>query len=82
MGLESNYKYIQTFQNKIVSKIVNGSWYARNSYVHRNLGIPFVKEEKTTGKHEPRLREHTNAAQILGNQNKRRLKSTKQASGT
>lgn len=79
---DNNIKCIQTFQNKVLRNIVNAPWYVRNKDLHRDLGIPTVKEEikRLAGKHEARLHLHINAEalQLLDNQHHvRRLKRTK-----
>jgi hypothetical protein len=57
-------------------------WYARNSDIHRDLGVRMVTAEikKTAKKHEDRLHQHTNveAIQLLDNGTAvRRLKRLK-----
>ena len=79
---DSNIKIIQTFQNKVLREMVNAPWYIRNTDIHRDLGIPTVKEEikRVARKHEERLHLHENAEilQLLENQHLfRRLKRTK-----
>ena len=79
---DSNIKIIQSFQNKVLRSIVGAPWYVRNSDIHRDLGIPMVKEEikRYAGKHEARLHLHINAEalQLLDIHNQvRRLKRTK-----
>lgn len=79
---DCNINPIQTFQNKVLRNIVNAPWYVRNSDLHRDLGIPMVKDEikRFAGKHEARLHLHENAEvlQLLDNQHLvRRLKRTK-----
>jgi hypothetical protein len=68
---KSNIQSIQTFQNKVLRGIVNAPWYARNSDIHRDLGIKMVTAEikRTAKKHEHRLHQHTNveAIQLLDN---------------
>lgn len=79
---DSNIKIIQTFQNKAQRAMVNAPWHVRNADVHRDLGIPLIKEEikKFAKKHESRLHHHENveALQLLDNQHHiRRLKRAK-----
>lgn len=54
---------IQTFQNKVLRNIVNAPWYVRNTDIHRDLKIPFVRDEigKFARKHRDRLTQHVNA---------------------
>ena len=73
---------IQTFQNKMLRCAVNAPWYIRNSDLHRDLGIPTVREviKQTATKHETRLSQHENpeALQLLDNDHlTRRLKRKK-----
>lgn len=35
----------QAFQNKVMRNTVNASWYVFNSNLHRDLGIPTMKEK-------------------------------------
>lgn len=79
---KSNINKIQTFQNKVLRNIVGAPWYARNSDIHRDLGIKTVLEEikNFAQKHETRLHEHVNveAIQLLDNTELvRRLKRIK-----
>lgn len=74
-------KSIQTFQNKVIRNIVNCPWYVRNSDLHRDLKIPYVKDEiqNYANKHIERLFQHVNeeASIIARNQaNTRRLHRT------
>jgi hypothetical protein len=76
---KSNIQKIQKFQSKVLRGIVNVPWYARNSDIHRDLGIRMVNAEikRTAKKHEDRLHQRTNveAIQILDNERtERRLK--------
>ena len=62
--------------------MVNAPWYVRNNDLHRDLGIPMVKDEvkRLATKHQARLQEHVNAEipQLLDNQHLvRRLKRMK-----
>jgi hypothetical protein len=79
---KSNIKIIQQFQNKVLRGIINAPWYARNSDIHRALGVRMVTAEikRTAKKHEDRLHQHTNveAIQLLYNSRAvRRLKRLK-----
>jgi hypothetical protein len=70
------------FQNKVLTGIVNVLWYARNSDIHRDLGVRMVTAEikRTANKHEDLLHQHTNveAIQLLTNNRAvRRLKRLK-----
>ena len=62
--------------------MVNAPWYVRNIDIHRDLGIPIVKDEakRIASKHQARLQEHVNAEipQLLDNHHLlRRLKRKK-----
>lgn len=63
---------LQKFQNKVLRNIVNAPWYVRNSDIHRDLKIPFVKEviQKYARKHRERLSQHVNdeASRLIRNQ--------------
>lgn len=63
---------IQTFQNKVLRNVVNAPWYVRNSDIHRDLKVPFVKDEvrKCALRHRERLTNHVNveASQLTRNQ--------------
>ena len=79
---DSSIKVIQTFQNKVLRNVVNAPWYVRNNDIHRDLGIPMVKDEvkRLATKHQARLQEHVNAEipQLLDNLHLvRRLKRKK-----
>jgi hypothetical protein len=78
---KSNIQIIQ-FQNKVLRGIVNAPWYARNSDIHRDLGVRMVtaKIKRTAKKHEGRLHQHAvvEAIQLLDNSRAvRRLKRLK-----
>jgi hypothetical protein len=71
---ESNIQSIQTFQNKALRGTVNAPWHARNSGIHRDLGIRMVTAEI---KGIAKKHQHTNveAIQLLDNERTvRRLK--------
>jgi hypothetical protein len=53
---------IQQFQNTVLKGIVNAPWYARNSDIHRDLGVRIVTADikRTAKKHEDRLHQHAN----------------------
>lgn len=69
---EVHLNCIQTFQNKVIRNIVNAPWYVRNSDLHRDLKIPYVKDviRKYAVKHRERLFQHVNAeaSQLVRNQ--------------
>ena len=69
---DSSIKVIQTFQNKVLRNMVNAPWYVRNKDIHRDLGVPMVKDEakRIASKHHARLQVHVNAEipQLLDNQ--------------
>ena len=61
---------------------MDAPWYVRNADIHRDLGIPTIKEQlkRFAKKHEERLHLHENAEvlQLLDNQHVfQRLKRTK-----
>jgi uncharacterized protein YeeX (DUF496 family) len=79
---DSNIQVIQRFQKKVLKCIVNAPWYARNSGLHRDLGIETVTDiiAKFTKSHEKRLQDHINieASRFLNVNNiTRRLKRKK-----
>jgi competence CoiA-like predicted nuclease len=39
---KSNIQTMQQFQNTVLRGIVNAPWYARNSNIHRDLGVRMV----------------------------------------
>lgn len=59
---KSNIKIIQTFQNKVLRRMVNAPWYIRNSDLHRDLGIDTVDEiiTKYAIAHHTKLQSHKN----------------------
>lgn len=78
----SHIEVVQKWQNKVLRMIVDAPWYVRNSDLHRDLKIPFVKEEihRFAVKHEDRLHHHPNiqASSLLDvTHARRRLKRTK-----
>lgn len=79
---DTNLNNLQTFENKLLRSFVNAPWYIRNEDLHRDLGIPTVREEiqNFARKHRKRLLEHTNrtVAEILDETDLvRRLRRTK-----
>lgn len=79
---QANIKILQTFQNKVLRDIINAPWYIRNSDIHRDLNIDYVKDVIKTfaERHQQRLQQHVNieAKQLLDNTTCiRRLKRTK-----
>lgn len=79
---DSNLNSLQTFENKLLRSFVNAPWYVRNEDLHRDLGIPTVRDEikNFAIKHRKRLLEHTNRTmnEILDETNLvRRLRRTK-----
>jgi hypothetical protein len=78
----SNIQRMQKFQNKVLRRTVNATWYPRNSDIHTDLGIRTVTADinRTAKKHDDRLHQHTNveAIQLLDNERTvRRLKRLK-----
>lgn len=77
-----NIDVIQRYQNKTLRCITNAPWYARNSDIHRELGVETVSSiiAKYAVSHKNRLQHHINeeASRLLevGNLT-RRLKRTK-----
>jgi len=51
---------LQRYQSKILRQIVSAPFYISNASIHKNLGIPYVKEEiaKHIKKYIDRLRTH------------------------
>ena len=41
----SNIENIQRTQNKILSMITAAPWYVKNSNIHKDLKVPFIKDE-------------------------------------
>jgi len=41
----SNIEILQRYQSKILRQIVNPPFYISNGSIHKDLGIPYVKEE-------------------------------------
>ena len=79
---KSNLDYIQRFQNKVLRSIVKAPWYARNSDIHRELGVETIADiiVKYATSHEIRLLSHVNEEAVnLTNTEAmvRRLKRTK-----
>jgi len=75
----SNIEIIQRYQSKILRQIVNAPFYTSNASIHKDLGIPDVKEEiaKHIKKYIDRLRTHNNnlsLSLVNNNNNIRRLK--------
>ena len=77
----SNKQLIQTFQNKVLRKIVDAPWYIRNADIHKDLNIPTINEEISNYalKHYQRLESHLNptARQLSYEDVPRRLRRTK-----
>ena len=68
----------------MLRSVVNTLWYSTTNDIHRDLYIPYVKEDigKITGKHKVSVHKPTitEAIQIVGNlNNRRRLKRIRQA---
>jgi hypothetical protein len=81
---KSNIDITQWYQNKVLRWLVNAPWYARNSDIHRDLGVETVTSIIATHaiSHENRLQHHVNeeasASRLLNVQHLiRRLKRTK-----
>lgn len=78
----SNIEVIQRFQNTVLRCIVDASWFLKNSNIHKDLGILFLKDEikRLAKKHEDRLLDHTNVEELqllVTNDLTRRLKRRK-----
>ena len=78
---KTNVKIIQTFQNKVLRRIVAAPWYIRNDNLHRDLKMESVSEEitKYADKYAQRLLHHENEdiqRIIQENRGIRRLKRT------
>jgi len=74
-----NIKILQRYQSKVLRQIVNPPFYISNANIHKDLGIPFAKEEiaKHIKKYIDRLRTHENNLALSlenNNDNVRRLK--------
>lgn len=79
---KSNYRNLETLQNRILRNIVCAPWYVRNDDLRRDLKIESIPNEikKVARRHEERLHKHPNheALQLLVNEPQmRRLKRTK-----
>lgn len=79
---DSNIKAIQTLQNKILRQILGAPWYMRNEDIHKELGVPTVKEyiREVAEKYEARVMDHVNeeAVKLMDNSEiVRRLKRRK-----
>lgn len=77
-----NIDVIQRYQNKVLRYIANAPWYARNSDIHRELGVETVASIITRYaiSHVNRLQHHVNeeASRLLNVRNlTRRLRRTK-----
>ena len=59
---KNNVKVFQSFQNKVLRRIVNALCYIRNADLHRDLDIEEVCKEilKFAAAHNLRLRRHAN----------------------
>ncbi|PNF22850.1 hypothetical protein B7P43_G16778 [Cryptotermes secundus] len=59
----SNIEILQRFQNMALRVLVNAPWYVPNFVLHKDLGIPTVREEITLSskKYQARLRKHPNS---------------------
>lgn len=69
----SNIEIIQRFQSKALRKIANAPWYVSNQTLHKDMKIPFVKEEITrfSENYLKKLEDHPNhlAVNLLDNSN-------------
>jgi hypothetical protein len=79
---KSNIDIIQRYQNKVLRCLVNAPWYARNSDIHRDLGVETVASiiARHAISHKNHLQHHFNeeASRLLNEQHLiRRLKRTK-----
>lgn len=41
---ETQIKKVQTFQNKVLRIACNSPWFVRNTQIHRETGVPYVKQ--------------------------------------
>jgi hypothetical protein len=59
---KSNIDIIQRYQNKVLRCLVNAPWYARNSDIHRDLGVETVASiiARHALSHENRRQHHVN----------------------
>lgn len=75
----SNVEIVQRYQSKTLRLITGSPWFVKNEEIHKDLNIPYVKEEiiKYSKKYVNRLDKHCNtlAINLLDNsQSTRRLK--------
>ena len=74
----SNVEKLQRRQSKILRIITGAPWYVRNSNIHKDLNVPFVREEikKATTNYAKKLLNHHNrlARDLLLFESYRRLK--------
>lgn len=63
----SNIKKLQTFQSKALRTIADAPWFVSNKTLHRDLNIPFVKDEitKLSARYLQRLSDHENPLAIV-----------------
>lgn len=62
----SNIEILQRFQSKTLRMIVNAPWYITNKAIHRDLGVPFIREEINdfSSRYLQRLSDHINPLAI------------------
>lgn len=64
----SNVEILQRFQSKVLRMVVDAPWYVTNETIHRDLQIPYVKEEiqNSAKRYNARLTVHPNVlAEVL-----------------
>lgn len=61
-GSNSNIEILQRFQSKILRIITGAPWYVTNEIIHRDLGVPTIREEirRYGTKYQIRLNTHPN----------------------
>ena len=68
---DSNIQILQRYQSMTVRTITGAPWYVRNSDIHRDMNIPFVKDEikRFAIRYTNRLDNHINtlAIELLDN---------------